>query len=212
MPQRYERPEDAATRLDGSVLFYKGLPAFIRTDGFNMRAFKVANTEVLIARDSVESEDLILTSPELGYANYFNDEYPYCVYFCRAPYRRYKQGLTRENTLASNIGSSVWHRAEAGEMYCQAFEHMLLNKYPDWKGKKVQAVLESKDFRFGHPSFALSRNIAVQVTKKSNLLYIDNVLAAEQKADDEKFRLVEAFANTLVHYQITSKGIPCYEP
>lgn len=209
---RYERAEDAQTRLDGSILFYKGVPAYIRTSHMMMSIHGLAQNDRCLAKDTVESADLNLESPELGFINFLDGSYPITYYFTRAPYRRYKQGLCRDNMLITGIGSTQWRRPDNAEIFCKHFEHMLLDKFPGWKHKKVQETLSLTNFERGYPSIAFSRQLAVEIREDGVSLFVENQKAGFLDTEENKFRLTDNFCNTVIQRKLEIKGIPCHEP
>jgi hypothetical protein len=127
----YDLLETAQARLGGTLVLYKGEPAYVmKISGMN------ANIRVTLRRTYGEDNSIDFTVPlrdpnlavntfKLGYVNN-TDGY---VYFAaRKPLRRYKQGLAEENVTF--LSSNGLENAGVVSIFKKEFGNMLTGRYP----------------------------------------------------------------------------------
>lgn len=150
-------PQDVNARLDEGICFFRGRPYVIHTrdgNGTNgtLRALDGRGKSIPVA---LNSEELDISAPELGYINYDGRAY----YAMRSPDRRYKQTLQYSSVVAQVCGST---RTIGGDnlhaaLYSTDGENMFLNVYPT-----LQEALDFVSAKGGkNRSMAFHRDVAV---------------------------------------------------
>jgi len=156
-------PQDYSARIHGGVAFYKGVPVLIHVRDNNTLDLVGFPTEEIVAHILPDDEDLDLSAPTLGYANYKK----YAVYWYRRPDRKYKQTLTNSSCQGFYPGQedAGWHTMNEEQFYSNSLKNMLMDTgYPtlseallQLNGKKVTSIAISRDIALYKDSYDITR-------------------------------------------------------
>ncbi len=159
-------PQDVNARLDEGICFFRGRPYLINTRDGNgtsasLRALDGRGKSIPV---QLNSDELDISAPELGYINYDNKAY----YAMRSPDRKYKQTLQYSSMVAQLCGSTRTIGGDnlAHALYSENGEKMLLNVYPTLqealafvsaKGGKNRSMAFHRDVALLQDSFGIVR-------------------------------------------------------
>lgn len=157
-------PQDHAARLNGGICFYKNHPymMYIHGDGINAELRALTNTRAAGLMVELNSVELDISSPLLGYVNSGKTTY----YVMRSPDRRYKQLVEPQTLVASECGITKGPTMvdTSGILLTQQGIEMLLGQYPSLKeamelvkSKKVRAVAIDRYIALAMDSFGIVR-------------------------------------------------------
>ena len=146
--KRYVTESDVSSKLNGSVIRYKGIPAIVsNTEGFSLVISTIDKDGMVLFPQTVDVDDpdLDTSVPPLGYANYKKDAYfPQLL-----PEKNYKHGINYS-----------CFRAFTPSGFCRtlpafALPYSLFNSYPHMDEVWVD----------GNKSLAISPNLALSIVK-----------------------------------------------
>lgn len=200
--KRYESSADVALRLHGTIAKYKDEWYYCFIEEGSTRLFLYDNpsgTKKAIV--DANDENLVLTSPTLGYI-----EYEGLAYFVqRTPVRRQKQQIAAENLWAFNSYKQKQEIVSSSLFGCKNIISMLKKDYADSFETAVQRV-SAKTF-IGLP---ISQNMAVHRTVYNpTKIYLSYKTILLGRINEENRLVLEKaeMNNTLLSMLISEKGI-----
>lgn len=156
MAQDYLNQDDLATRLNGTICKYKGVPYYIQTHGYDAQRTSYPNVNLYSLKGGVvkyerrvdhRDPDFDDSAPLLGYMNYNNQAY----YLKRMPYRHANQGLKYTDVMsvpfAIDRHDTQWFQGDA-------IYNCILGIYP-----RMSSAVEQLETNGG--SCALHRDVAI---------------------------------------------------
>ncbi len=155
---------DLSQRLDQTICRYDEFPYYVRYAGKNtLYLYKIGdrNGQVVKSIDA-KDEKFDVSSIPLGY---FQVNKSRVAYASRRPNRMYKQGVSADNLQTTLIlGSSPMMMPT---IYCQGFEDMILNNYPD-----VDTAINTLRNKEQDTEVAISRDTALQWNSGLKLIFV----------------------------------------
>lgn len=193
----YQKGEDAALRLQDTVIFFKGIPYYVKTEGMTLHLFGLRHEMPRLGSCPANSPDVEVRSPPLGFVN--TKDTVYWVF--RPPYRKQKQGLCTENCCFSQLEEKDFDRISTRQMCTQSFENMLLDKYPSYED-----AMESGVHRAFHKQFAIMKNEG----QPCKLLHLNRCVALYDKAK-EAWSIKPEEYNSILQMSLEELGVPLAE-
>jgi len=164
---------DLENNLDRTICRYAGVPVIVSCEGGNnLILYRLDNAAGdPFARIKSTDDDFDISTPPLGYAQWNQES---VIYVSRLPVRKWKQGLSLENTKAvalprgnadpQNVPFDFRHKA---------ISNMMQSIYPDFKS--VLKQLKKADLPI---EIAVSNNCALKkiITRRTVNVYYKNEL------------------------------------
>lgn len=205
MSKEYLNRNDIAMRLEGTFVFYKKVPYYVTLPENNIEdnagAWKYINLSPVQnprgKKIKVDHTDPLLdtSAPTLGFMNWDSKAY----YAYRKPVRKQWQGLnSRAMGFAPMAPEGQW-------WFSEAFEHMLLNKYPTVQ----EAIRQVEDLEV--KSAAFDRRLAVEKNRGSvSLLWAsvpDVRTIGYWNAKEGRFNLTPGKDTSFIQLHMNSLGV-----
>lgn len=161
MPRRYNRGDDVRMRLTNSVVTLDSRPVFVNnTDGFEAETTDLITSERKFV-DANDEERLDIAARPVGWINPTLTSGGDAKYLTRAPYRNYKQGLSRDNTVVRDPSGASRHGDWSFEL--QNLGRTILREFPELD----QVLTDIKRERI--LSGAVSPKVCFKGTKHQNV-------------------------------------------
>jgi hypothetical protein len=164
---KYDNIVDARTKLQGTMVYYHGKAALCRAVDIKVDPNNSDNLVMscrLQMLENGQSRTCLITDPGLKYMEFnigYINSYQYATWFCRMPYKQYRQGL-RNDQVEFRDESGQFRRQDIVQQHILSTNRdtamMLENNYPTLE--EAQEMLKSGEFikvAF-HRDFALFRD------------------------------------------------------
>lgn len=213
---RYVNSGDVQLRLNQCIAFYRGCPYLLlpveNTTNVKLGAvYRGHEAPDLNKVVSANDPELDTSSPELGWFEYENNFY----YAARAPVRRQKQGISRDNVSIFLGEKDLMRNAGIGTLlFTKGFYKMLLNDYqtlPDSisRIRRAKALVSSDVYGDQNDAkrVAFSKKFAIE--KRDDVSYFLRFGTRVVGAFDENFvlRLNPMSDNSLMRMRLVEEGV-----
>lgn len=170
MPCRYSTERDLVDRIGGTVCFYMGKPVRVQVESTDELILTHPITRKLVDKIRPDDENFDISSPELGYVNFFLETSRYStepvakvLYAYRPPVRRYRQGICEGNVYYLTIDGTKWTGIpgilNAPAVFdTNSFVDMLQDEYPT-----IEQAFEMMELPLWK-EVAVSKDVAIQKT------------------------------------------------